>query len=152
MISVQNDITAAEDPRTPYLVEGSFRLDDVRTACSLSAWTCLSRALGSDFKPFLPHVIPPLLKAAAYNPPAEPKQTMNFADAGRDPPPEPTIASVAKVQSGEMSEKILAFDNLAVYAYSLTEHFAPYLSECMELSLGALTFTQSEDVREAAAL
>jgi len=63
-----------------------------------------------------------------------------------------TTASIANVQSGEMSEKILAFDNLAVYAYSLTEHFEPYLAPCMELSLESLTFTQSEDVREAAAL
>jgi hypothetical protein len=112
----------------------------------------LSRALASDFKPFLPHVIPPLLKAAAYKPPAEPQPSLSLIDGERESPAETTIASVAKVQSGEMSEKILAFDNLAVYAYSLTEHFEPYLSECMELSLGALSFTQSEDVREAAAL
>jgi len=77
---------------------------------------------------------------------------MDSINDDRDMASETTIASVAKVQSGEMSEKILAFDNLAVYAYSLTEHFEPYLAECMELSLESLTFTQSEDVREAAAL
>jgi hypothetical protein len=32
MISVQNDITAAEDPRTPYLVEGQSANDIVMAA------------------------------------------------------------------------------------------------------------------------
>jgi len=61
-------------------------------------------------------------------------------------------ADVAKVRSGELDEKILAFDNLAVYAYTMRDHFSPYLAQCMELSLGALAFMHSEDVREAAAL
>jgi len=33
-----------------------------------AAWTNLCRVLGEDFTPFLSHVIPPLLKAAAYSP------------------------------------------------------------------------------------
>lgn len=47
----------------------------VEALCLFQAWTCLSRTLGSDFKPFLPHVIPPLLKAAAYKPPVEPERS-----------------------------------------------------------------------------
>lgn len=47
-----------------------------------------------------------------------------------------------------MDEKVLAFDNLNVYAYMMRSDFEPYLGQCMELSLGALTFSHSEDVRE----
>lgn len=74
--------------------------------------------------------------------------TLGYSDTDDDG----IVPDVAKVRSGLMDEKILAFDNLAVYAYTMRDTFSPYLAQCMELSLNALTFRHSEDVREAAAL
>ena len=55
---------------------------------------------------------------------------------------------MSNVHTSEMDDKILAFDNLTVYAHTLAGSFQPYLDECMQLTLDALTFRYSEDVRE----
>ena len=55
---------------------------------------------------------------------------------------------MATTHTAEMSDKVLAFDNLTVYAYTLRSHFQPWLARSMELSLEALTFPHSEEVRE----
>jgi len=47
-----------------------------------------------------------------------------------------------------MEEKELAFEQLTVYAFQMGGLFEPYLLESMELSLNALTFQYSENVRE----
>ncbi|ORX38501.1 armadillo-type protein [Kockovaella imperatae] len=130
MISIQNDCKEPDDPRSGYLMEG---------------WANLARALGKDFAPFLPHVIPPLLKAAQYKPVnREQKLSLMSEDDGDD-------AMLSSTHHSELDEKILAFDNLTVYAHTMRGHFEPWLSSCMATTLEALSFGFSEDVREAAA-
>ena len=54
----------------------------------------------------------------------------------------------ATTNTAEMDERVLAFENLTVYAFTMRSAFEPWLMPCMELSLKALSFGHSEDVRE----
>jgi hypothetical protein len=72
MMTIQNSIVASDDPRTAYLVEGKCGM--LRSS-DILGWASLCRTLGNDFVPFLPHVMPPLLKSASYKPAVQHKST-----------------------------------------------------------------------------
>jgi len=103
-------------------------------------WSRLCEALGSDFAPFLPHVLPPLLRAAAFQPASSPLA----GDAEVD-------SAIAMTQTAEMDEKVLAFESLAKFAQVMEGAMVPWLDQMMDLTLEALTFPHSDTVREKAA-
>ncbi|WWD19077.1 hypothetical protein CI109_103535 [Kwoniella shandongensis] len=131
MIGIQNQVVDSDDCRTGYLME---------------AWSTLCRTLGDDFTPFLTHVVPPLLKAASYKPPKSSQPLATFEDTPND-----VEEAIATANTAEMDEKVLAYENLTVYAFQMRARFEPWLGESMALSLEGLTFPHSEAVREAAA-
>jgi hypothetical protein len=55
---------------------------------------------------------------------------------------------IGSAHTSEMDEKILAFEHLNVYASTMKADFQEWLSPSMRLSLEALTFKHSADVRE----
>ncbi|KAK8854777.1 hypothetical protein IAR55_003516 [Kwoniella newhampshirensis] len=131
MIGIQNQVTESDDCRAGYLME---------------AWATLCRTLGDDFAPFLTHVVPPLLKAASYKPPKTNKPLATFEDTPND-----VEEAIVTANTAEMDEKVVAFENLTVYAFQMRARFEPWLGASMALSLEGLTFPHSEAVREAAA-
>ncbi|WVQ81844.1 hypothetical protein IAT38_003971 [Cryptococcus sp. DSM 104549] len=134
LMVIQNQVTEPDDSRANSLME---------------TWSSMCRSLGGAFEPFLAHVVPPVLKAAAYKPPrpvgvgAVP--SLSSGD-GNIYDPLGTNAHTA-----EIDEKIAAFENLSVYAFQMRGKFAPWLMPAMELTLEELAFPYSESVREAAA-
>ncbi len=61
---------------------------------------------------------------------------------------QPDARETITTNTAEMDEKVLAFENLTVYAFTMRAAFEPWLMPCMELSMEALSFRYSEDVRE----
>ncbi|KAK4688592.1 hypothetical protein P7C73_g1524, partial [Tremellales sp. Uapishka_1] len=129
LIAIQNQVTSPDDPRSSYLIE---------------SWSNICQVLGTDFEPFLRYVVPPLLIAAAYSPSRSPLREFSANDDEDE-------SRMDATNTAEMEEKELAFEQLTIYAYQMRASFEPYLMEAMRLSLEALTFNHSEQVREAAA-
>ncbi|WWC90695.1 uncharacterized protein L201_005632 [Kwoniella dendrophila CBS 6074] len=127
-------------------VQNSLQPDDKRTSYLMDAWTSLCVTLRDDFEPFLPQVIPPLLKAASYQPPKSDTLLSSFEDSTLD-----TEDALVASNTSEMDEKIQAFSNLTLYAFNMRGKLRPWLEPSMQLSLDALVNRYSEDVKEAAA-
>ena len=116
------------------------------------AWSNLCRVLGNDFAPFLSHVIPPLLKAAEYSlprlDPSEPfsvrrlrvSDTRLSAISFLEEHDYDLQNTLASTNNTEMEEKVVAFDQLTVYADTMRGALEPWLMPCMDLSLQALSF------------
>nr|XP_019011486.1 uncharacterized protein I206_03586 [Kwoniella pini CBS 10737]OCF50267.1 hypothetical protein I206_03586 [Kwoniella pini CBS 10737] len=128
------------------VIQNSLQSDDKRSSYLMDAWTSLCQTLGDDFEPFLPQVIPPLLKAAAYVPTKSDALLSSFEESTPDAE-EALVAS----NTSEMDEKVQAYENLTLYAFTMRAKFQPWLMQSMELSLGGLVDRYSEGVREAAA-
>nr|XP_019044705.1 hypothetical protein I302_06618 [Kwoniella bestiolae CBS 10118]OCF23635.1 hypothetical protein I302_06618 [Kwoniella bestiolae CBS 10118] len=127
-------------------IQNNLQSDDKRSAYLMDAWTSLCQTLGDDFEPFLPQVIPPLLEAASYKPPKMDVLLSSFEEST----PDSEDALVAS-NTSEMDEKVQAFENLTLYAFTMRGKFQPWLMKSMELSLEGLVDKHSEGVREAAA-
>ncbi|AFR95617.1 karyopherin/importin that interacts with the nuclear pore complex [Cryptococcus neoformans C23] len=125
MITIQNQIVDADDPRSGYLMD---------------AWSNVCQSLGAAFEPFLQYVVPNLLKTASYKPSASLGET---GDEHED--------DTGGAHTYEIDQKIMAFESLTTYAFQMRGKFAPWLAPCMQLSLNELSCSFSEDVREAAA-
>ncbi|WRT68414.1 uncharacterized protein IL334_005390 [Kwoniella shivajii] len=127
-------------------IQNSLQPDDRRSGYLMDAWTSLCQTLGNDFEPFLPQVVPPLLKAASYKP-IQPDALLSSFEESIPDMDDSLIAS----NTAEMDEKVQAFENLTLYAFTMRGKFQPWLMKSMELSLEGLVDKYSEDVREAAA-
>ncbi|WVR00016.1 hypothetical protein IAU59_007158 [Kwoniella sp. CBS 9459] len=127
-------------------VQNSLTSDDKRSLYLMDAWTSLCQTLGDDFEPFLPVVIPPLLESAAYSPPKSDAPLSSFEDSPTD-----VEDSLVASNTAEVDEKVQAFENLTLYAFTMRGKFQPWLLRAMELSLEGLVCVYSEGVREAAA-
>lgn len=56
------------------------------------------------------------------------------------------------IRTSSIDEKCQAFETLVIYCSTLGSHFAPYLSQTLEITLPALKFYFHDGVREAAAM
>ncbi|WWC63313.1 uncharacterized protein I303_105913 [Kwoniella dejecticola CBS 10117] len=128
------------------IIQNALQSDDVRSAYLMDAWTSLCQTLGDDFEPFLPQVIPPLLKAASFKPTKPDALLSSFEESTPD-----TEDALVASNTSEMDEKVQAFENLTLYAFTMRAKFEPWLMHSMELSLGGIVDRYSEGVREAAA-
>ncbi|KND04212.1 uncharacterized protein SPPG_01645 [Spizellomyces punctatus DAOM BR117] len=137
----QESITDADDPQSSYL---------------LSAWARICKVLEADFVPYLPYVLPPLLRSAQLKP--------DFAliDADED---EETLKEKYDedwemlvidgqrigIRTTVLEEKCTAVEMLICYARELGAGFAPYVKEVMAIVVPLLKFYFHEGVRHAAA-
>ena len=56
------------------------------------------------------------------------------------------------IKTSALEEKCQAFETLVIYCSTLSAHFAPYLSQTLELVLPSLRFFFHDGVREASTL
>lgn len=75
MITIQNQIVDADDPRSDYLMDGKdmlilwpFYFPFFLKPWLFLAWSNVCQSLGAAFEPFLQYVVPNLLKTASYKP------------------------------------------------------------------------------------
>ncbi|KAH7909589.1 ARM repeat-containing protein [Hygrophoropsis aurantiaca] len=115
----------------------------------IATWAKICQALGSEFEPYLPVVMPPLINAAA----AKADVSIHDANDFQEKEGWETISMDGKIigiRTATLEEKCQAFETLAIYAATLSPRFAPYVAQGLELCLPALRFYFHEGVREAA--
>lgn len=56
------------------------------------------------------------------------------------------------IRTSTIDDKCQAFETMVIYCSTLGSQFAPYVSQCLELSLGSLRFLYHDGVREACAM
>ncbi|KAJ3554370.1 hypothetical protein NM688_g3146 [Phlebia brevispora] len=118
----------------------------------IATWAKVCQALGPEFEPYLPVVMPPLLTAAAIKP-----DLSIYDDDGGPQDQEgwesfPMDGHRVAIKTSALEEKCQAFETLVIYCSTLGNRFAPYLSQTLELVLPSLRFFFHDGVREASTL
>ncbi|PCH35440.1 ARM repeat-containing protein [Wolfiporia cocos MD-104 SS10] len=118
----------------------------------IATWAKVCQALGPEFEPYLPVVMPPLLAAASA------KADIDLYDEDNLPADREgwEILNMegqhVGIRTSALEEKCQAFETLVIYSSTLGAHFAPYLPQSLEIVLPNLRFYFHEGVREACAM
>eukprot|EP00096_Caligus_rogercresseyi_P013318 TRINITY_DN5993_c0_g1_i1.p1 TRINITY_DN5993_c0_g1~~TRINITY_DN5993_c0_g1_i1.p1 ORF type:complete len:1098 (-),score=338.86 TRINITY_DN5993_c0_g1_i1:478-3771(-) len=128
--------------------------DDPQMSYILAAWARICKILGSDFAPYLPLVMGPIMKAASSrtevvflkNDELESEETMEdwtFVSLGNE--------QNFGIRTTGLEEKAAACQMLVCYARELKEHFVNYVEETVKLMVPLLKFLFHDKVRATAA-
>ncbi|GHP09304.1 hypothetical protein PPROV_000804100 [Pycnococcus provasolii] len=142
LANLQGTIVDADDPTSQYL---------------LQAWARFCKCLGTEFLPYLPVTMPPLLKTAKLAPDG-PDGFFKVveADDGGDDEDEEGIELFdlgdkrVSIRTSVLEEKATACNMLCCYADELKEGFFPYVEDVCTIMIPLLQFYFHEDVRKAA--
>lgn len=136
LASIQASITDSDDPQAQYLMH---------------CWGRMCRVLGSDFLPFLPSVMPPLVELASAKADI---QLLDDDDQVEQMQQEegwelvPLKGRMIGIRTSAMDDKHMAIELLVVYAQTLEAAFAPYVKDTMEkIALPGLAFFFHDPVR-----
>jgi hypothetical protein len=142
--------------------------DTLLSSYLIASWAKICQALGPEFEPYLPVVMPPLLRAASAK--ADVSVIGSFFDRlmgssahyfsdEEDEQFESDAWTTIKlegqsvgIKSAVLEEKCQALEMLLVYVSTLGGSFAPYLTQSFELVLPALRFYFHVGVQETATL
>ena len=140
LATIQSNITDADDPQAQYL---------------LHCWGRMCRVLGTEFLPFLPNVMPPLLELASAKADI---QLLEEDDQIEQIQQEegwelvPLKGKMIGIRTSTMEDKRMAIELLVVYAQVLEGSFAPYVAEIMDkIALPGLAFFFYDPVRYTSA-
>jgi len=136
LVHIQNEIHDPDDPMSQYL---------------MGTWSKVCQTLGTDFAPYLPYAMPPLLHAAGLKPDLTFIEEDDVLDRSAFDIVEVGGQEVG-IRTSLLEEKCTAFENLAIYAAKLGKEFAPYLTDSFALAVPGLQFAFHEGVREAATM
>jgi hypothetical protein len=119
----------------------------------IATWAKICQAMGPEFEPYLPVVMPPLVNAASA------KADISVYDEDEENIEEregwETLqldGQTVGIRTSAIEEKCQAFETLVIYCSTLQARFAPYLSQSLELTLPSLRFYFHDGVREACAM
>ncbi|TEB37702.1 ARM repeat-containing protein [Coprinellus micaceus] len=119
----------------------------------MATWSKVCQALGEEFEPYLPVVMPSILTTASA------KADISVYDEDAENLEEKEGWEIIEmdgqtlgIRTSSIDEKCQAFETLVIYCSTLGSHFAPYLSQTLEITLPALKFYFHDGVREAAAM
>lgn len=137
---LQETVVDFDDPVKPYLEQG---------------WGRICKIIGSDFLPFLPAVLPPLLTAA--------KAAQDISLLEEDEAEEfnnndewdviNLSGKLIAVHTAALDDKVSAMDLLRIYATQLKGVFFPWVNETVQdVAIPALDFYLHDGVRASAAL
>ncbi|CED85608.1 Karyopherin (importin) beta 3 [Phaffia rhodozyma] len=134
---IQAGVTDDDDPLQTYVI---------------MTWGKICEALKEDFAPYLPVVMPSLLKSAALSPELS---VVNEEDNQEEMGDNWDVVDIGGqsigIKTSSIEQTAEAFELLVIYASRMGVHFVPYMEETMGLSLKNLTFFFEESVRENAA-
>jgi hypothetical protein len=127
--------------------------DTLLTHYLISTWAKVCQALGPEFEPYLPVVMPPLLLAASAKPDVSVYSDDDETREEREGWETVSMdGQTVGIRTSVMEEKCQAFETLVIYCSTLGSRFAPYLSQTLELALPSLKFVIHDGVREASAM
>lgn len=135
--------------------EDQLEADDVSYSYYINAWGRICRILGKEFAPYLPLVMPPVLRAA------EQKAEISVVDEddveAHEEDGDWTFMNITGdkqnvgIKTAGLDEKSDALDILRTYAQELKGEFAPYLDQTIKLVVDTLNFFVHEGCRQNAA-
>ncbi|GBE80930.1 Importin subunit beta-3 [Sparassis crispa] len=118
----------------------------------IATWAKVCQAMGPEFEPYLPVVMPPLLVAAGTKPDVSlyeedhvPEEKDGWETLSMD-------GQHVGIKTSAIEEKCQAFETLMIYCSTLGARFAPYMPQTLELVLPSLRFIFHEGVREACSM
>ena len=136
----------------------------------IATWAKVCQALGEEFEPYLPVVMPPLVRVASS------KADISIYGASRVSSVLPWSRSPhgaddeeehedrdgwesisldgrqVGVKTSALEDKCQAFETLLIHASTLNARFGPYVSQVLELALPGLRFYIHDGVQEACAM
>jgi len=137
---------------------GELEPDDPQIAYMLSSWARIGAVLGEDFIPYLPVVMPPLLRSAKIRPDLVVigPDDENKANDNYDPSDgwEFVVVDGQKIgiKTSNLEEKCTAVEMLYCYAKELKAGFHNYARPVLEIVVPLLKFYFDDSVRVAAAV
>ncbi|KAN0109453.1 Armadillo-type fold [Russula decolorans] len=118
----------------------------------IATWAKVCQAMGPEFEPYLPVVMPPLFRAAnakadvsVYEDEDVPESKEGWDIIEMD-------GQQVGIRTSAIDEKCQAFETLVIYCSTLSGRFAPYLQQSLEVVLQSLRFVLHDGVREACAM
>lgn len=126
--------------------------DDPQFFYLMQAYARICRCLQKEFLPYVPHVVPKFLVAAAQKPEIEVKDAL--------PDEEDTEEGYETIQIGDkrigirtscLDDKATACTMIACFIHELKGGFYPYIQDVVNLMVPLMTFFYHDDVRVAAA-
>ncbi|KAM3086381.1 importin subunit beta-3 [Clarireedia jacksonii] len=140
LATIQQGIVDPDDPQAQYLMH---------------CWGRMCRVLGSDFLPFLPSVMPPLMELARAKADIQLLDDEDDVEAVQQQEGwelVPLKGKVIGIKTSTLDDKHMAIELLVVYAQVLEGAFAPYVAEVMEnIALPGLAFFFHDPVRVVSA-
>lgn len=139
LMRIQNSPVEAGDTMLPHYL--------------IATWAKVCQALGPEFEPYLPVVMPALLQAASAK--ADVSIYEDDDEEHEEKEGWETISMDGQqvgIKTSAIEEKCQAFETLVIYCSTLQSKFAPYLPQSLELVLPSLRFYFHDGVREASAL
>ncbi|KAI0827529.1 ARM repeat-containing protein [Trametes gibbosa] len=118
----------------------------------IATWAKVCQALGEEFEPYLPVVMPPLLRVASS------KADISIYDDEEEHEDRDGWESISMdghqvgVKTSALEDKCQAFETLLIHASTLNARFGPYVAQVLELALPGLRFYIHEGVQEACAM
>ncbi|OMJ17419.1 Importin subunit beta-3 [Smittium culicis] len=127
--------------------------DDPQISYLLAAWARLCKVMGHDFIPYLPVVMPPLLKSASLQPDFAILDSEEDASLKYSSEDGWEFANISGQQIGirtsVLEEKCTAVEMLICYSRELGAGFEPYAKSVLDLILPMLKFYFHEGVKFA---
>ncbi|KAJ3791198.1 armadillo-type protein [Lentinula aff. detonsa] len=119
----------------------------------MGTWAKICQAMGPEFEPYLPAVMPDLLATASMK--ADVSVYDEDEEKAEDREGWETVnmdGQTFGIRTAAIEEKCQAFETMVIYASTLNARYAPYLAQSLEITLPALRFYFHDGVREACAL
>ncbi|KAG8978874.1 hypothetical protein FRB93_010526 [Tulasnella sp. JGI-2019a] len=137
LLRIQDSVTDPSDDTMTYLI---------------STWAKVSQTLKKDFVPYLPFVMPTLLKTASLKPEMSILADDEEPDTTGDWQTVVVHGQRIGIRTAVLEEKSKAFENIVVHCSSLGDAFAEYVRPVLELCLPGLRYFYHEGVRESSAM
>ncbi|KAF8521902.1 ARM repeat-containing protein [Hysterangium stoloniferum] len=138
------------------LQNGPMDPEDTMLPQYLSAtWAKVCQALGPEFEPYLPVVMPPLLHGAAVKADVSIFDSEEEEGVPADREGYETVEVEGQqigIKTASIEEKCHAFEMLVIHCSTIGAKFSPWLPQVLQLVLPGLRFIFHDGVREAAAL
>ncbi|ORY35556.1 armadillo-type protein [Naematelia encephala] len=129
-------------------MQGELSENDLRARYVMDGWESMCRILRSDFKPFVPHVFPPLLQEASRK-----ITTRNPIFGTSLLSTDDLVGDELDADSDEVRDKHVALDHLAVFVSVLQSDIEQYYDSILAIAMDGLKATGSSTggVRRASA-
>lgn len=136
-------------------IENIVDADDPKASYLLHCWGRMCRVLGTDFVPYLPAVMPPLLQVASAKADVQiMDDNAQIKEVEQDDNWElvPLKDKIIGIRTSALEDKNTAIELIAIYAQVLEAAFEPYVIQTLDtIAVPSLAFFFHDPVRVSAA-